>query len=612
MADRKQAAARRIEDYALIGDMRTVALVGRDGAIDWLCLPRIDAPACFAALLGDAENGRWLVAPQATPRAVRRRYVDGTLVLETEFETETGRVRLTDFMALPRDDAIDLVRIVTGLEGTVPMQLDARFRFDYGRIVPWVRRDDDGTVVVAGPDALRLTTPLALEGRGFSTVADFTVSAGEQVPMVLTWYRSYDPPPAPREARTLLDDTVELWKQWSTRCRAPEPWRDAVVRSAITLKALTHHRSGGIVAAGTASLPELLGGTRNWDYRYCWLRDATFTLYALMATGYTEEARDWRKWLVRAVAGEPSKLQIMYGLAGERRLEEFEVPWLSGFAGSAPVRIGNAAHVQRQLDVYGEIMDSLNAARAHGLAADDDSWRVQQALMAFVGDHWREPGAGMWEQRGDPRRYVHSAVMAWVAADRAVKAVERFGLDGPAEDWRRLRATIHDEVCRHGFDPARGAFTQTFGGTALDASLLLLPLVGFLPVTDRRVVGTVEAIRRELMQDGFVLRYRTEETDDGLPPGEGAFLACTLWLADNLALMDRTDEARELFERVLAVRNDVGLLAEEYDPVNRRQLGNFPQAFSHVGVINTAANLAAHGPAHHRSEAETGRPAHET
>ncbi|MGE5145454.1 MAG: glycoside hydrolase family 15 protein [Candidatus Eiseniibacteriota bacterium] len=606
MAEPAAPADRRIEDYALIGDMRTVALVGRDGAIDWLCLPRIDGPACFAALLGDAENGRWRVAPREQARSVTRRYVDGTLVLETEFATASGRVRLTDFMALPRDETLDVVRIVTGLEGSVPMCLDARFRFDYGRIVPWVRQSEGATLAIAGPDALRLATPIALEGRGFSTVAEFTISAGDSVPMVLTWFRSYDEPPRRHEAGALLDQTIAAWRAWSTRCKAPARWRDTVVRSAITLKALTHHKSGGIIAAATTSLPERLGGMRNWDYRYCWLRDATFTLYALMATGYTEEAREWRKWLVRAAAGEPSKLQIMYGLAGERRLAEYEVPWLEGFAGSAPVRIGNAAHVQRQLDVYGEIMDSLNAARAHGLEADDDSWRVQQALMAFVEDRWREPGAGMWEQRGAPHRFVHSAVMAWVAADRAVKAVERFGLDGPAERWRALRETIREEVCTRGFDRRRGTFTQTFGGKALDASLLLIPLVGFLPPDDARVTGTVEAIRRELMRDGFLLRYDTDEGDDGLPPGEGAFLACTLWLADNFALMGRMDEATTLFERVLAVRNDVGLLAEEYDPVGRRQLGNFPQAFSHVAVINTAHNLTSRGAAHRRSETATG------
>ena len=611
MADPRNGT-RRIEDYALIGDMRTAALVGRDGAIDWLCLPRVDSPACFAALLGDQENGRWLIAPAEMPRSVRRRYLDGTLVVETDFETASGTARLTDFMALPGDHCADLVRIVTGLEGSVPMRLDVRFRFDYGRVVPWVRRMGDCTVAIAGPDALRLATPLALEGRGFSSVSEFTVSAGQRIPAILTWYRSYERPPRQLDAEALLRETVERWRAWSAPCRAPEPWREAVTRSAITLKALTHAASGGIVAAATTSLPEHIGGTRNWDYRYCWLRDATFTLYALMSTGYMEEARDWRKWLIRAAAGEPSKLQIMYGPAGERRLDEYEVPWLAGFAGSSPVRIGNAAHVQSQLDVYGEIIDMLNAARANGLEADDDAWRIEKALMGVVEEQWREPGASMWEQRGPPRRYVHSAVMAWVAADRAVKAVERFGLDGPAERWRRLRAEIHEEVSRRGFNEERQAFTQVFGGKALDASLLHLPLVGFLPANDRRVVATVEAIQRELTEDGFVLRYRTDETDDGLPPGEGTFLACSLWLADNLALMGQVDEARALFERVLAVRNDVGLLAEEYDPASRRQLGNFPQAFSHVGVINTAHNLAVHGPAQHRAEAETGRPAYET
>lgn len=593
---------RRIEDYALIGNTETAALVGRDGSVDWLCLPRFDSPACFAALLGDAENGQWKVAPQQPPKAVRRRYLDGTLVLETIFETETGSVSVVDFMPLPRHEAVDLVRTITGLEGEVPMRFETRIRFDYGRVVPWVRRTEDGLTAVAGPDLVRLRTPLALKDDGFSSVADFTIRKGESIPTILTWHLSYDPIPPARDIPGLLDRTVAWWQEWSARCKTPEEWHEPVLRSAITLKALTHQRTGGIVAAPTTSLPEFIGGVRNWDYRYCWLRDATFTLYALMVTGYDEEARAWREWLVRAVAGEPSKLQIMYGLGGERRLDEFELPWLAGFEASRPVRIGNAAHQQLQLDVFGEVMDALHSARMHGLEWGDEGWRVQVELMRYLEDHWQDPDAGIWEERAPPRRYVFSTVMAWVAADRAVKAVERFGLKGPADRWRQMRDAIHKEVCERGFNAERNAFTRNFGGTTLDASVLLLPEVGFLPPKDPRIIGTIEAVQRDLMVDGFVRRYHTHENDDGLPPGEGTFLACTLWLADAFALIGRGDEARILFERVLAVRNDVGLLAEEYDPVARRQLGNFPQAFSHVGVINTARNLSTRlGPARERA-----------
>jgi GH15 family glucan-1,4-alpha-glucosidase len=594
---------RRIEDYALIGNTETAALVGRDGSVDWLCLPRFDSPACFAALLGTPDNGQWKIAPRNAPRAVRRRYLDGTLVLETVFETETGSVSVTDFMPLPRHGAVDLVRTVTGLEGEVAMRFEACFRFDYGRVVPWVRRTEDGLRAVAGPDQVRLRTPLKLEAEGLDSVANFTIRKGESVPSVLTWHLSYDPPPPVRNIKGLLDETVAWWRKWSSRCKAPEEWREPVTRSAITLKALTHQRTGGIVAAPTTSLPEFIGGVRNWDYRYCWLRDATFTLYALMVTGYDEEALAWREWLVRAVAGEPSKLQIMYGLGGERRLDELELPWLGGFEGSLPVRIGNAAHQQLQLDVYGEVMDALHSARKHELEWGDEGWRVQLEMMRYLEDHWRDPDAGIWEERAPPQRYVFSAVMSWVAADRAVKAVEQFGFKGPADRWRAMRETIHREVCEQGFNVRRNAFTRHIGGTTLDASVLLLPEVGFLPPDDPRIVSTIEAIQRDLMVNGFVQRYHTHENDDGLPPGEGAFLACTLWLADALALIGRHDEARALFERVLAVRNDVGLLAEEFDPVARRQLGNFPQAFSHVGVINTARNLSSRkGPARERAE----------
>ncbi len=589
------ATERRIEDYALIGDTSTCALVGRSGSIDWLCTPNFDSSACFAALLGSEENGRWLIAPQETPRTIQRRYIDHTLVLETTFETSTGTARVTDFMPLSSGRPVDVVRIVSGVKGHVAMKFEVRFRFDYGHIIPWVRRADGSIIAVAGPDSIRLATPFRLEGRNFTHVAEFTVSAGETLPVVLTWHRSFDPLPPPRDAAKLLEQTLAWWTDWSAKCDVPPgtpaKWRDAVIRSAVTLKALTHARTGGIVAAATTSLPEFIGGVRNWDYRYCWLRDATFTLYAMMNTGYVEEAQAWREWLVRAAAGRAEELQIMYSLAGERRLPEYELPWLNGFAGSRPVRVGNDAYLQQQLDVYGEVIDALYAARAHGLTANDDAWRVQLELIRHLDAHWRDPGAGIWEQRGSSRRYVYSTVMVWVAIDRTIKTVEQYKLDLPVEPWKAWRKAIHDEVCTAGFSTRRNAFVQAFGSEDLDASALLIPLVGFLPIDDPRVVGTVEAVQRELMADGFVLRYIAHETADGLPPGEGAFLACSLWLADNLALMGRLDEAREIFERVLAVRNDVGLLAEEYDPLNRRHLGNFPQAFSHVGVINTARNI---------------------
>ena len=592
----EQAATdRRIEDYALIGDTSTCALVGRSGSIDWFCPPNFDSPAAFASLLGDAENGRWLIAPAEAPHAVRRRYVGHTLVLETTFETSTGVARLTDFMPPSAGDSADIVRIVSGVEGEVAMTLDVRFRFDYGHVTPWVRRGNGGVTAVAGPDAIRLNTPIPLEGRDFSTAGEFTVAAGQTVPAVLTWHRSFDPVPPVRDPEKLLTETLAHWTNWSAKCDVPEgtppAWRDAVIRSAVTLKALTHARTGGIVAAATTSLPEFIGGTRNWDYRYCWLRDATFTLYAMMNTGYIEEARAWREWLVRAAAGRADELQIMYSLAGERRLPEYELPWLEGFGRSRPVRVGNDAYTQTQLDVYGETIDALYAARIHGLNAHDDAWRVQLELIHHLEKHWRDPGAGLWEQRNAPRRYVYSTVMAWVAFDRTIKTAEQYGLDLPLERWKSVRAAIRDEVCRDGFSTRRNAFVQSFDGEELDASALLIPLVGFLPIDDPRVVATVETIQRELMANGFVLRYVAHSKADGLPPGEGAFLACSLWLADNLCLMHRFDEAKDIFERVLAVRNDVGLLAEEYDPLNRRQLGNFPQAFSHVGVINTARNL---------------------
>ncbi|MGE5539467.1 MAG: glycoside hydrolase family 15 protein [Gemmatimonas sp.] len=595
------SAARRIEDYALIGNARSAALVAADGAIEWFCAPRFDSEACFAAMLGDAENGRWSIAPREPVRRVRRRYLPDTLVLETVFECDGGSAALIDFMPHPDDGACEIIRIVRGIAGSVRMGFDATFRFDYGHVVPWVRRRDGVLTAIAGPNGLALRTPIPIAGKGKSTSAEFTVREGESHGSVLAWFPSHLPPPPPVDAEDRLAKAMSWWRDWTARCEVTGEWRDAVVRSAITLKALTHRETGGLVAAATTSLPERVGGPRNWDYRYCWLRDATFTLYALLVTGYTEEAAAWRQWLIRAVAGEPSKLQIMYGLRGERRLEEFEIPWLAGFADSRPVRIGNAAHAQRQLDVYGEVMDMLHSAREHGLDRDDDAWRIQRELLAFLESTWSEPDSGLWEERGPERCFTFSRMMAWVAFDRGVKSVERFGLSGPADTWRAIRDRIHGEICSRGYDSARNTFVQFYGGRPLDASLLLAPQIGFLSIDDRRVVGTVDAVQRELMRDGFVLRYSTDDSPDGLPPGEGAFLACSFWLADDLTLLGRCDEARALFERALSVRNDVGLLAEEYDPVAKRMLGNFPQAFSHVGVINTARNLSrAAGPAQMR------------
>ncbi len=594
----------RIEDYALIGNRCTAALVGRNGSIDWLCMPRFDSGACFAALLGTPENGRWLLAPQGETRAVRRRYRHETLVLETEFETDEGVVAVIDFMPVfERREQVDLVRVVQGRLGSVPMRMEATFRFDYGRVVPWVVAHEDGLRAIAGPDALKLRTAVKMTGKDFTTVASFKVSAGQSVPFTLTWYPSHEPEPGAKHPLRMLNETEAWWRQWSARCAFKGPWRDLVVRSLITLKALSYGPTGGIAAAPTTSLPEKLGGVRNWDYRYCWLRDATFTLYALLISGYTEEAGAWREWLLRAVAGRPHELQIMYGLAGERRLPELELPWLLGYENSRPVRIGNAAHGQFQLDVYGEIMDVLHVARKSALDPGEAAWEVQKVLMDFLESAWCLPDEGIWEVRGPRRHFTHSKVMAWVAADRAVRAVEHSGLDGPVDRWRALRAAIHSDVCRRGFNPKRNAFVQYYGATELDASLLVIPLVGFLPAHDPRVVGTLEAIQRELMTDGLVMRYSSSNAGiDGLPPGEGAFLPCTFWLADNLAAMGRYDEARQIFERLLGLCNDVGLLAEEYDPAAGRQLGNFPQAFSHICLINTAHNLALeHGPTRHRS-----------
>jgi GH15 family glucan-1,4-alpha-glucosidase len=580
-----------IEDYALIGDTRTAALVSKQGSIDWLCLPRFDAGACFAALLGDARHGRWSLRPAGdTVRGARRRYRPGTLVLETELTTDTGVVRIVDCMP-PDEDIPNVVRIVEGVAGEVAMSMELVVRFDYGWVVPWVRNLDGVWHAVGGPDALALHTPVAHHGRGHTTVADFVVRRGERIPFVLTWHPSHTPIPEPIDAAAAIADAEAWWRRWSGRCSYQGPWRDAVLRSLITLKALTYSPTGGIVAAATASLPEHLGGVRNWDYRYTWLRDATFTLYALLLGGFPDEAAAWREWLLRAIAGAPEHLQIMYGVAGERRLPEQTLGWLPGHAGSAPVHIGNGAVKQLQLDVYGEVMDALHQARRAGIPPDPDAWNIQRELLDFLESRWREPDEGLWEVRGPRQHFTHSKVMAWVAFDRAVKAVEAFGSEGPAERWRRLRATIHDEVCARGFHPERQAFTQAYGSKALDAALLMLPLVGFVKPDDPRMIATVGAIERELLRDGLVLRYDSDETEDGLPPGEGVFLLCSFWLADNYALAGRAAEACALFERLLALRNDVGLLSEQYDPATKQFLGNFPQAFSHVGLVNTAFNL---------------------
>jgi GH15 family glucan-1,4-alpha-glucosidase len=592
----------RIEDYAMVGDCHTAALVGRDGSIDWLSFPRFDSPAMFAALLGTEENGRWLIAPAAKIEAVERRYRPGTLILETHFRTADGTVTLLDFMP-PRSNEPDLIRIAVGERGQVRMRMQLIMRFDYGSIVPWVRRVEGGIRAIAGPDTVDLQTPVRLEGQNFHTEAEFVLSEGERVPFLLTWHPSHQAAPPNLDPEGLLTHAEGWWREWSGRCTYEGGWRDAVLRSLITLKALTYAPTGGIVAAPTTSLPEQLGGPRNWDYRYCWVRDATFTLYALMLGGYTEEASAWREWLLRAIAGKPGELNIMYGLAGERRLTELELPWLRGYENSSPVRIGNAAWEQFQLDVYGELMDAMHVSRRLGLPPDENAWRVQRALMDFLESAWRQPDEGIWEVRGPRRHFTHSKVMAWVAVDRMVKAVERFGLDGPVGQWREMRSMIHDEVLRKGFHPGQNSFVQYYEGEELDASLLMIPLVGFLPAADPRVRGTVEAVERCLMVDGLVKRYLTRPEVDGLPHGEGTFLACTFWLADNLQMIGRHDDALRIFERLLALRNDVGLLSEQYDPQSRLLLGNFPQAFSHISLINTACNLSrVHGPAEDRRQ----------
>lgn len=595
----------RIEDYAIIGDGETAALVSRSGSIDWLCWPRFDSPACFAALLGTAEHGRWLMAPVGASSS-RRRYRPDTLILETTFETPTGTAMVVDFMP-PKDSVSGIVRTVRGISGTVGFRCELRVRFDYGSIIPWVSQARDVRSelhAVAGPDKLTLRTSIALHGEGLSTVGDFSVVEGEEVHFVLTHSASHLPVPPAIDVADSLADTEKFWKTWSRKCQFEGPWREAVIRSLMTLKALIYSPTGGIVAAATTSLPEHIGGTRNWDYRYCWLRDATFTLLALLDAGYVTEAERWRDWLVRALAGAPAQAQIMYGLGGERRLPEWAVDWLPGYEGSRPVRIGNAAADQHQLDVYGEVADALHHARIAGLAPAEAAWAVQSELTHHVSRIWTEPDEGIWEVRGRPQHFTHSKVMAWVAMDRAIKAAEKYGLPAALDDWRDVRQCIHDDVCARGFDSRRGSFVQAYGSSELDASLLMIPLVGFLPADDPRIRATIEAIGRELTIGGLVHRYRTTTTDDGLPPGEGAFLACSFWYVDNLALLGRREEAKELFEHLLSLRNDVGLLAEEYDPHAKRQVGNFPQAFSHVALIASAYNLAESEPvkpSHQRS-----------
>ncbi|MGW0709770.1 glycoside hydrolase family 15 protein [Streptomyces sp. NPDC002643] len=588
----------RIEDHALIGDHQTAALVSHDGSIDWLCLPRFDSAACFAALLGDEENGHWRIAPRDAGACTRRSYRHDALVLDTEWETDEGAIRLTDLMP-QRDRAPDVVRIVEGLAGRVTVRSTLRLRFDYGSVVPWMRRADGHRVAVAGPDSvwLRSEPQVRTWGKDRATYSEFTIEKGEKVAFVLTWHPSHEPRPALVDPHEALRSSLGDWRAWAGRCRYDGPYRDAVVRSLITLKALTYAPTGGIVAAPTTSLPEEIGGVRNWDYRHCWLRDSTLTLGALLSCGYQEEAEAWRNWLLRAAAGDPADLRIMYGLAGERRLPEYELPWLSGYEGSLPVRVGNAAVRQLQLDVYGEVIDSLFLSRRSGLPHKPHMWQLQRALMEYLCTSWRRPDEGLWEVRGPRRHFTHSKVMSWVAADRAVRTLEdNPGLTGDLDGWRALRDEIHHEVCARGYDADRGTFTQSYGSRELDASLLLIPRVGFLPPDDPRVVGTVDAIREELGHEGFVRRYSSDRliasgTVDGLPGDEGTFLVCSFWLADALRLTGRTEEACALFERLVGLANDVGLLAEEYDPVAGRQLGNFPQAFSHVGLVGTALAL---------------------
>jgi GH15 family glucan-1,4-alpha-glucosidase len=593
----------RIEDYALIGDCRTAALVGHDGSIDWLCWPRFDSPACFAALLGTADNGHWVIAPKDLPLTVRRNYRPGTLILETKFQTETGSAAVVDFM--PPGDGAHLVRIVVGRSGRVAFQTELVVRFNYGAAVPWVNRLDDGSInAIAGPERVVLRTPVRLHGEDLRTVGEFTVEAGQSVPFVLSHGPSFQDPPPAIDGFDALTRTEAFWREWSDRCPDFGPWTEAVKHSLITLKALTYTPTGGIVAAATTSLPERLGGERNWDYRYCWLRDATFTLLAFMNLGYYDEARAWRDWLIRAVAGSPNQVQIMYGVGGERWLPELIVPWLPGYESSTPVRIGNGASQQLQLDVFGEIADAMFQALKAGMAPSERGHALRPVVLEYLATAWRQPDEGIWEVRGGRQHFVHSKVMAWVAFDRAANELETRAFNESGRRWREIADEIHAEVCERGFDRDLNSFVQAYGSKQLDASLLLIPMVGFLPPEDPRVRGTLQAIEdRLLIGDEFVLRYETEHTGDGLPPGEGAFLACSFWLVDNYILQGRHAAARKLFSRLLSRCNDVGLLAEELDPLTGRMLGNFPQAYSHVGLINCALNLSRQkGPTEERAE----------
>jgi GH15 family glucan-1,4-alpha-glucosidase len=589
-SDRGRRRSTRIEDYALLSNLHTAALVSRAGSVDWLCLPRFDSAACFAALLGGPEHGRWLIAPPDETAVVRRRYLPETLVLETTFETADGIVRLLDFMPPGRDDTV-LARVVEGLEGEVEIATELVLRFEYGSAVPWLRRQDHVWLAVVGPNAVRIESSIELEGRDFTSVGSATVAAGERLPFALTWFASHGDPPESLECDRALDETERFWREWSNRCGYHGEWAEAVRSSLRALKGLIYEPTGGIVAAATTSLPEAIGGPRNWDYRYCWLRDATLTLLSLIDSGYLDEARAWREWLFRAAAGRPADLQIMYGVAGERRLAEYEADWLPGYEGSRPVRIGNAASEQVQLDIYGEIIEAFTLAREHGLEASDHAWQLSVNLLEFLERAWRRPDSGLWEVRGPNRHFTHSKVMAWVAFDRAVHTSETWGREGPVDHWRAIREEIHADVCANGFDAELGSFVQSYGSKRLDASLLLIPLVGFLPPEDERVVGTVEAIGRTLAWDGLIMRYEADEENvrvDGLPPGEGAFLPCSFWYVADLALLGRLEEARALYERLLGLRNDLGLISEEYDPDAGRMLGNFPQAFTHMALVTCA------------------------
>jgi GH15 family glucan-1,4-alpha-glucosidase len=595
---------RRIEDHALLSDCETAALVARDATIDWMCVPRFDSGACFASLLGDPEHGEFSIRPRAPIVRTTRAYHRDSLVLETNLETDEGAIAIIDAMPLRVDGAgPTLARMIVGRRGVVHLRAQIIIRFEYGSVIPWVRRTETGIVAVAGPDRLRITTSVPLHGEGRTTVADFVVREGERFSFVLDWSASNEALRPSIDASAAVAETNAHWRKWISRMRTSDFHRDAVVRSLLTLKALTYRPTGGIIAAPTTSLPERIGGFRNWDYRYCWLRDSTFATYALLEWGFIEEAAQWREWLERAIAGSPEEAQILYGVSGERRLIETELSWLPGHLGSRPVRIGNAASRQFQLDIYGEVLDTMNLARRAGIPPTPNAWRVETTLADFVADAWHEPDDGVWEMRGPRQHFTYSKIMAWVALDRAVRAVERFGLPGRIAYWRAERDRIHNAVCRFGFDPERGSFVQSFGSKELDASLLLIPQMGFLPAKDPRMLATIDTIMRELSRGGLIRRYRPSMVDDGLPGDEGEFVACSFWLVDALVLAGRASEAERLFEHLVSIRNDVGLLSEEYDPIQGRMLGNFPQALSHIALLNSARNLvSAKGPARHRTQ----------